>query len=150
MHHYIQDSSILTLSYPGSWIAQLWSKLEDIAIIIIILSPGCQQPFLVKMASDNRLSAAVFGPKWLVTTGCQQPLPKIYYDTVNMPKFNPFAPRTVFGYSECNRVKGGPQNSPNFAHSQKKMLWQLIWIPSGFEKKRIYEDNFGIIFLFPP
>ena len=41
----------------------------------IILSSGCQQPFLVKMASDNRLSAAVFGPKWLVTTGCQQPLP---------------------------------------------------------------------------
>ena len=30
------------------------------------------------MASDNRLSAAVFGPKWLVTTGCQQPLPCFY------------------------------------------------------------------------
>ena len=58
MHHYIQDSSILTLSYPGSRYDQLWSKLEDIAIIIIILSPGCQQPLLVKMASDNRLSAA--------------------------------------------------------------------------------------------
>ena len=76
MHHYIQDSSILTLSYPGSGVDQPWSKLEDIAIIIIILSPGCQQPFLVKMASDNRLSAAVFGLKWLVTTSCQQPLPK--------------------------------------------------------------------------
>ena len=58
MHHYIQDSSILTLSYPGSGVDQPWSKLEDIAIIIIILSPGCQQPFLVKMAGDNRLSAA--------------------------------------------------------------------------------------------
>ena len=77
MHHYIQDSSILTLSYPGSRVDQLWSKLEDIAIITIILSPGCQQPFLIKTASDNRLSAAVFGPKWLVTTGCQQPLPKL-------------------------------------------------------------------------
>ena len=74
-HHYFLDSSILTLSYPGSRIDQLWSKLADIAIIIIILSPGCQQPFLVKMASDNRLSAAIFGPKRLVTTGCQQPLP---------------------------------------------------------------------------
>ena len=68
----------LCLSYPGSTVDQLWSKLEDIAIITIILSPGCQQPFLTKMASDNRLSAAVFGPKWLVTTGCQQPLPLIY------------------------------------------------------------------------
>ena len=75
MHHDIQDSSILTLSYPGSRVDQLWSKLEYIAIIIIILRPGCQQPILVKMASDNRLSAAVFSPKWLVTTGCQQPLP---------------------------------------------------------------------------
>ena len=74
-HNYIQDSSILTLSYPGSRVDQLWSKLEDIAIITIFLSPGCQQPFLIKMASDNRLSAAIFGPKWLVTTGCQQPLP---------------------------------------------------------------------------
>ena len=81
MHHYIQDFSILTLSYPGSRVEQLWSKLEDIAIITIILSPGCQQPFLVKMASDNRLSAAIFGPKWLVTTGCQQPLPSIYLTT---------------------------------------------------------------------
>ena len=36
---------------------------------------GCQQPFLSKMAGDKRLSAAVFGPKWLVTTGCQQPSP---------------------------------------------------------------------------
>ena len=79
MHHYIQDSSILTLSYPGSKGDQLWSKLEDIAIIIIILWPGCQQPFLVKMASDNRLSAAIFGPKRLVTTGCQQPLPNNYF-----------------------------------------------------------------------
>ena len=77
LHHYIQDSSILYLSYSGSRVHQLWSKLEDIVIIIIIHSPGCQQPFLVKMASDNRLSAAVFGPKRLVTTGCQQPLPKI-------------------------------------------------------------------------
>ena len=76
MHHYIQDSSILTLSYPGSRVDQLWSKLEDIAIITIILNPGCQQPFLVKMASDNRLSAANFGPKWLLTTSCHQPLPK--------------------------------------------------------------------------
>ena len=76
MHHYIQDYSILILLYPGSRVDQLWSKLEDIAIITIILTPGCQQPFLIKMASDNRLSAAVFGPKWLVTTGCQQPLPK--------------------------------------------------------------------------
>ena len=50
-------------------------KAGDSAIIIIILSPSCQQPFLVKMASDNRLSAAILGPKWLVTTGCQQPLP---------------------------------------------------------------------------
>ena len=75
MHHYIQDSSILTLLYPGSKVNQLWSKLEDIAIIAIILSPGCQQPFLIEMASDNRLSAAVFCTKWLVTTGCQQPLP---------------------------------------------------------------------------
>ena len=58
MHHYIQDSSILTLSYPGSRVDQLWSKLEDTAIIIIILSPGCQQPFWSKMAGDNRLSAA--------------------------------------------------------------------------------------------
>ena len=79
MHHYIQDSSILTLLYPGSGVDQLWSRLEEIAIITIILSPGCQQPFLIKMASDNRLSAAVFGPKWLVTTGCQQPLPKINF-----------------------------------------------------------------------
>ena len=47
MHHYIQDSSILTLSYPGSRVDQLWSKLEDIAIITIIL--------------ESRLSAAVFG-----------------------------------------------------------------------------------------
>ena len=76
MHQYIQDSSILTVSYPGSRIDQLWPKPADIAIIIIILCPGCQQPFLVKVASDNRLSAAVFGPKWLVTTSCQQPLPK--------------------------------------------------------------------------
>ena len=76
IHHNIQDSSILTLLYPGSRVDQLWSKLEDIATITIILSPGCQQPFLIKMASDNRLSAAVFGPKWLVTTGCQQPLPR--------------------------------------------------------------------------
>ena len=75
IYHYIQDTSILNLSYQGSRVYQLWSELEDIAIIIIILSPGCQQPFLIKMASDNRLSAAVFGPKWLVTTGCQQPLP---------------------------------------------------------------------------
>ena len=58
MHHYFLDSSILTLSYTGSRVDQLWSKLADIAIIIIILSPGCQQLFLVKMASDNRLSAA--------------------------------------------------------------------------------------------
>ena len=36
---------------------------------------GCQQPFLSKLAGDNRLSAAVFGPKRLVTTGCQQPSP---------------------------------------------------------------------------
>ena len=75
MLYYIQDSCILTLSYPGSKLDQLGSKLEDITITTIILSPGCQQPFLIKMASDNRLSAAVFGPKWLVTTGCQQPLP---------------------------------------------------------------------------
>ena len=34
---------------------------------------GCQLPFLTKMAGDNQLSAAIFGPKWLVTTGCQQP-----------------------------------------------------------------------------
>ena len=27
------------------------------------------------MAGDNRLSAAIFGPKRLVTTGCQQPSP---------------------------------------------------------------------------
>ena len=79
LHHYIQDSSILYLSCSGSRADQLWSKLEDIVIIIIILSPGCQQPFLVKMASDNRLSAAVFGPKRLVTTGCQQPLPSLYF-----------------------------------------------------------------------
>ena len=58
MHHYIQDSSIITLSYPGFRVDKLRSKQEDIAIIIIILSPGCQQPFLVKMASVNRLSAA--------------------------------------------------------------------------------------------
>ena len=58
LHHYIQGFSILTLSYPGSRADQLWFKLEDIAIIIIILSTSCQQPFLVKMASDNRLSAA--------------------------------------------------------------------------------------------
>ena len=64
MHHHIQGSSILTLSYIGSGVDQLWSRLEDIAIITIILSHGCQQPFLIKMASDNRLSAAVFGPKW--------------------------------------------------------------------------------------
>ena len=70
MYYYIQDSCILTLSYPGFRLDQLGS------ITTIILSPGCQQPFLIKMASDNRLSAAVFGPKWLVTTGCQQPLPK--------------------------------------------------------------------------
>ena len=75
MHHYIQDSSILTLSYPGSGVDQLWSRMEDIAIITIILSPGCQQPFLIKTASDNQLSAAVFGTKWLVTASCQQPLP---------------------------------------------------------------------------
>ena len=36
---------------------------------------GCQQPFLSKMAGDNQLSAAIFSPKWLVTTGCQQPSP---------------------------------------------------------------------------
>ena len=78
MHHYFLDSSILTLSYPGSRVDQLWSKLADIAIIIIILSPGCQQLFLVKMTSDNRLSAAIFGPKWLVTTGCQQLLPFLF------------------------------------------------------------------------
>ena len=78
MHYYIQDSCILTLSYSGFRLDQLGSKLEDIAITIIILSPGCQQPFLIKMASANRLSAAIFGPKWLVTTGCQQPLPKSY------------------------------------------------------------------------
>ena len=78
MHHYFQDSSTLTLSYPGSRVNQLWSKLEDIAIITIILSPGCQQPFLIQVASDNRLSVAVFDTKWLMTTGCQQPLPNIY------------------------------------------------------------------------
>ena len=78
MHHYIQDSSILTASYPGSRVDQLWPKPADIAIIIIILCPGCQQQFLVKMASDNRLSAVIFGPKWLVTPGCQQPLPLIF------------------------------------------------------------------------
>ena len=49
----------MTIFYPGSRVDQLWSKPEDIAIIIIILSRGCQQPFLVKMASDNWLSAAV-------------------------------------------------------------------------------------------
>ena len=42
--------------------------LEDIAIIIIILIPGCQQPFFWSNWLDNRL---------LVTTGCEQPLPKI-------------------------------------------------------------------------
>ena len=47
MHHYKQDSSIITLSYPGSRVDQLWSKLEDIAIITIIL--------------ESQLSAAVFG-----------------------------------------------------------------------------------------
>ena len=47
MHHYIKHSSILTLSYPGSRVDQLWSKLEDIAIITIIL--------------ESRLSAAIFG-----------------------------------------------------------------------------------------
>ena len=39
---------------------------------------GCQQPFLPKMAGDNQLSAAIFGPKQLVTTGCQQPSPRFY------------------------------------------------------------------------
>ena len=87
IHHYIQDSSILTLLYPGSRVDQLWSKLEDIATIRIILSPGCQQPFLIKMASDNRLSAAVFGPKWLVTTGCQQPLPYLYFDPLKLMSY---------------------------------------------------------------
>ena len=58
MHFYIQDSCILALLYPGSRRDQLWSKLEDIAITTIILSPSYQQPFLTKMASDTRLSAA--------------------------------------------------------------------------------------------
>ena len=57
MQRYIQDSSILTLLYPDSSVDQLWSKLEDIAIIIIILRLCCQQPFLVKTPSDNQLSA---------------------------------------------------------------------------------------------
>ena len=78
MHHYIQDSSILTVSYPGSRVDQLWPKPADIAIIIITLCPGCQQPFLVKMASDNRLSAAVFGPKWLVTATSFQEMRRIW------------------------------------------------------------------------
>ena len=43
---------------------------------------GCQQPFLYKTAGDNRLSTAIFGPKWLVTTGCQQPLPKKNYHSI--------------------------------------------------------------------
>ena len=43
---------------------------------------GRQQPFLSKMAGDNRLSAAIFGPKRLVTTGCQQPSPKINHRNV--------------------------------------------------------------------
>ena len=60
------------LQHPKSIIS---SKLEDIAIIVIILGPHCQQPFLVKMTSDNQLSAAIIGPKWLVTTSCQQPPP---------------------------------------------------------------------------
>ena len=58
MHYYIQDPCILTLSYTGFRLDQLGSKLEDIATATIILSPGCQQPFLIKMAGDNRLSAA--------------------------------------------------------------------------------------------
>ena len=58
MHYYIQDSCILTLSYPGFRLDQLGSKLEDIAITTIILCPCCQQPFLIKMAGDNQLSAA--------------------------------------------------------------------------------------------
>ena len=41
---------------------------------------GCQQPFLSKMAGDNRLSAASFGPKQLVTTGCKQTLPFFLID----------------------------------------------------------------------
>ena len=43
---------------------------------------GCQQPFWSKMAGDNRLSAASFGPKRLVTTGCQQPSPKLYITNI--------------------------------------------------------------------
>ena len=30
LHEYIQDPRILTLSYPGSRVDHLWSKLEDI------------------------------------------------------------------------------------------------------------------------
>ena len=48
----------MQLSYPGFRLDQLGSKLEDIAITTIILCPSCQQPFLIKMAGDNQLSAA--------------------------------------------------------------------------------------------
>ena len=53
------------LQQPNSIISRFQSvvQVEDIAIIITILSPGCQQPFLVKMTIDNRLSAAVFWSK---------------------------------------------------------------------------------------
>lgn len=30
LHQYIEDSSIITLAYPGSRIDQLWSSVEDI------------------------------------------------------------------------------------------------------------------------
>ena len=30
LHEYIQDPRIVTLSYPGSRVDHLWSKLEDI------------------------------------------------------------------------------------------------------------------------
>ena len=52
---------------------------------------GCQQPFWSKMASDNWLSAAILGPKRLVTTGCQQPSPLVLccrYQTLNLYAFD--------------------------------------------------------------
>ena len=67
------------------------------------------------MASDNRLSAAIFSPKWLVTTGCQQPLPNSYWQlkldpesqlltTFNTPYGRYCYLRTPFGIKSAQEV----------------------------------------------
>ena len=58
--------------------------------------------FWSKTAGDNRLSAAIFGPKWLVTTGCQQPSPSGFPPLIlikdQLLKERTCSPRRIFAY----------------------------------------------------